>query len=174
MWPVRIRPTGGRPLTARLPRRAVQPQSVPPWPTDLTVCRCDSLVASCLCVGSSLRGRGRCRAAGAGLGAAPHGHGQAGAASPPVDRQHPRPEDAWRRPTKTIAAARSQNVNGMGTGVVIDERGYILTNHHVVDGVEEDPSHAGRRRADTSPRSSPTTRRPIWRSSRSTSRESCR
>jgi serine protease Do len=30
-----------------------------------------------------------------------------------------------------------QNVNGMGTGVIIDERGYILTNHHVVDGVKE-------------------------------------
>jgi len=28
-----------------------------------------------------------------------------------------------------------QRVNGMGTGVVIDERGYIITNHHVVDGV---------------------------------------
>jgi serine protease Do len=26
-------------------------------------------------------------------------------------------------------------VNGMGTGVIIDERGYILTNFHVVDGV---------------------------------------
>jgi len=31
----------------------------------------------------------------------------------------------------------TQNVNGMGTGVVIDERGYILTNHHVVDGVKK-------------------------------------
>jgi serine protease Do len=30
----------------------------------------------------------------------------------------------------------SQNVNGMGTGVIIDERGYILTNHHVVEGVK--------------------------------------
>jgi serine protease Do len=30
----------------------------------------------------------------------------------------------------------SQNVNGMGTGVIIDERGYILTNHHVVQGVK--------------------------------------
>lgn len=30
-----------------------------------------------------------------------------------------------------------QRVNGMGTGVVIDSRGYILTNHHVVDGVRE-------------------------------------
>ena len=30
-----------------------------------------------------------------------------------------------------------RRVNGMGTGVVIDPRGYILTNHHVVDGVRE-------------------------------------
>lgn len=30
---------------------------------------------------------------------------------------------------------RSRKVNGMGTGVIIDERGYIVTNHHVVDGV---------------------------------------
>lgn len=29
----------------------------------------------------------------------------------------------------------SRQVNGMGTGVVIDPRCYILTNHHVVDGV---------------------------------------
>jgi len=28
-----------------------------------------------------------------------------------------------------------RKVNGMGTGVVIDARGYILTNFHVVDGV---------------------------------------
>ena len=28
-----------------------------------------------------------------------------------------------------------RRVNGMGTGVVIDERGYIVTNHHVIDGV---------------------------------------
>ena len=31
----------------------------------------------------------------------------------------------------------SRRVNGMGTGVVIDERGYIVTNQHVVDGVEK-------------------------------------
>ncbi len=30
-----------------------------------------------------------------------------------------------------------RRVNGMGTGVIIDERGYVLTNHHVVDGVRE-------------------------------------
>lgn len=29
----------------------------------------------------------------------------------------------------------SREVNGMGTGIVIDQRGYILTNFHVVDGV---------------------------------------
>ena len=28
-----------------------------------------------------------------------------------------------------------RRVNGMGTGVVIDTRGYIITNHHVIDGV---------------------------------------
>ena len=30
---------------------------------------------------------------------------------------------------------QTKNVNGMGTGVIIDERGYIVTNHHVVEGV---------------------------------------
>ncbi len=30
-----------------------------------------------------------------------------------------------------------RRVNGMGTGVIIDQRGYVLTNHHVVDGVRE-------------------------------------
>ena len=31
--------------------------------------------------------------------------------------------------------AATRQVNGMGTGIVIDPRGYLLTNHHVVDGV---------------------------------------
>ncbi|MCA9148207.1 MAG: trypsin-like peptidase domain-containing protein [Planctomycetales bacterium] len=30
-----------------------------------------------------------------------------------------------------------RKVNGMGTGVIIDERGYIVTNSHVVEGVRE-------------------------------------
>jgi serine protease Do len=46
---------------------------------------------------------------------------------------------------KTLTAAddplvRSEGprrVNGMGTGIIIDERGYILTNCHVVDGVRK-------------------------------------
>ncbi len=38
------------------------------------------------------------------------------------DSRHDQPENARR-------------VNGMGTGVIIDERGYIVTNHHVVEGV---------------------------------------
>ena len=49
------------------------------------------------------------------------------------------------RGEKTVAGAGEQaaglgaarRVNGMGTGVVIDSRGYILTNFHVVDGVRE-------------------------------------
>jgi serine protease Do len=36
---------------------------------------------------------------------------------------------------RTLAVPRE--VNGMGTGVVIDPRGYILTNHHVVAGVRQ-------------------------------------
>lgn len=36
-----------------------------------------------------------------------------------------------------VGAADSGNqVNGMGTGIIIDERGYILTNYHVVEGVK--------------------------------------
>ena len=31
----------------------------------------------------------------------------------------------------------SRRVNGMGTGVIIDSRGYIVTNHHVVESVGE-------------------------------------
>ena len=34
-------------------------------------------------------------------------------------------------------AEAPRRVNGMGTGIVIDPRGYILTNFHVVDGVRE-------------------------------------
>jgi serine protease Do len=31
----------------------------------------------------------------------------------------------------------ARRVNGMGTGVIIDPRGYIITNYHVVDGVRD-------------------------------------
>jgi serine protease Do len=40
---------------------------------------------------------------------------------------------------KLITAADTdepKRVNGMGTGVVIDARGYVVTNYHVVEGVE--------------------------------------
>ena len=39
--------------------------------------------------------------------------------------------------TETLASHNKtiRRVNGMGTGVVIDPRGYIITNHHVIDGV---------------------------------------
>jgi serine protease Do len=50
------------------------------------------------------------------------------------------------RGEKTVATTPAQQaqsgetghrVNGMGTGVVIDPRGYIITNYHVVDGVRD-------------------------------------
>jgi serine protease Do len=39
------------------------------------------------------------------------------------------------RSTDQYSDEPARRVNGMGTGVVIDGRGYILTNYHVVDGV---------------------------------------
>lgn len=33
-------------------------------------------------------------------------------------------------------SGRDRKVNGMGTGIVVDERGYIVTNHHVVAEVD--------------------------------------
>ncbi len=41
------------------------------------------------------------------------------------------PDDSTRR------GDSPQHVNGMGTGVVIDQRGYIITNYHVVEGVKK-------------------------------------
>lgn len=36
-----------------------------------------------------------------------------------------------------LATGSVKHVNGMGTGVIIDPRGYILTNYHVVQGVKK-------------------------------------
>jgi serine protease Do len=38
---------------------------------------------------------------------------------------------------QTTPTDAGRRVNGMGTGVLIDCRGYIITNYHVVDGVRE-------------------------------------
>ena len=35
-----------------------------------------------------------------------------------------------------FSSNQGRKINGMGTGVIIDERGYIVTNHHVVEGVD--------------------------------------
>ncbi len=47
------------------------------------------------------------------------------------------------RSEKTVAndnvlysSRSSQKVSGMGTGVIVDRRGYIVTNHHVISGVD--------------------------------------
>ena len=39
-------------------------------------------------------------------------------------------------PAESSSSQKLKQVNGMGTGVVIDSRGYILTNYHVVQGVK--------------------------------------
>ena len=65
---------------------------------------------------------------------------QGGSAGPRRGGEHPRRKDR-RRPAapagQTPTPDAGRRVNGMGTGVVIDPRGYIVTNHHVVDGVRE-------------------------------------
>ncbi len=39
-------------------------------------------------------------------------------------------------PFRTFGSMQPQQVNGMGTGIVLDPRGYVVTNHHVVDDVQ--------------------------------------
>lgn len=39
-------------------------------------------------------------------------------------------------PTAVLFQSGRPKINGMGTGIVIDERGYIVTNHHVIEGVQ--------------------------------------
>jgi serine protease Do len=39
--------------------------------------------------------------------------------------------------SSTSGSESGHRVNGMGTGVVVDPRGYIVTNYHVVDGVRK-------------------------------------
>lgn len=39
-------------------------------------------------------------------------------------------------PATVLFQSGRPKINGMGTGIVIDERGYIVTNHHVIDGVQ--------------------------------------
>lgn len=36
----------------------------------------------------------------------------------------------------SLSPAKDRKTNGMGTGILVDERGYIVTNYHVVAGVE--------------------------------------
>lgn len=56
------------------------------------------------------------------------------AARPAVVNIHGRKQVPVKYDTQDGSESGSQ-VNGMGTGTVIDERGYIITNYHVVEGV---------------------------------------
>lgn len=47
------------------------------------------------------------------------------------------PYDASGSNGESTAQQDSQHVNGMGTGILFDPRGYIVTNFHVVDGIQE-------------------------------------
>jgi S1-C subfamily serine protease len=40
-------------------------------------------------------------------------------------------------PSKADSSETTRQVNGMGTGTIIDERGYVLTNYHVVSDVHK-------------------------------------
>ena len=55
-------------------------------------------------------------------------------ASPAVVNIHGRKTVRNRSVGRSMQPAERQ-VNGMGTGIIFDERGYILTNYHVVQGV---------------------------------------
>ncbi|HBL45684.1 MAG TPA: serine protease, partial [Planctomycetaceae bacterium] len=45
-------------------------------------------------------------------------------------------EKTARSEDSLFGSGKNRKVNGMGTGIVVDPRGYIVTNHHVVDGVD--------------------------------------
>ncbi|QDT20949.1 Putative serine protease HhoA precursor [Gimesia chilikensis] len=45
-------------------------------------------------------------------------------------------EKTARTDDSLFGSGKSRKVNGMGTGIVVDPRGYIVTNHHVIDGVD--------------------------------------
>ena len=78
------------------------------------------------------------RRPGGGLFAAPHADRARRSNRPPavaVVNIHGGRDQCSPASEELAATDGSRQVNGMGTGVVIDERGYILTNYHVVDGV---------------------------------------
>ena len=64
---------------------------------------------------------------------------EAVAEGPAERREHlQREEGRLDQPLAVLAPRRTSRprVSGMGTGVILDGRGYILTNHHVVDKVQ--------------------------------------
>jgi serine protease Do len=91
------------------------------WPLLVALGCCQLLAAA---AASELRETPIVKAVQRARGAVVNIRGEKTVATPATAGQTPTPEAARR-------------VNGMGTGVVIDPRGYIVTNHHVVEGVHE-------------------------------------
>lgn len=69
-------------------------------------------------------------------------------AAPSVVNIHTEKTTVERDSVFNTGTSKPRKVNGMGTGVVIDERGYIVTNYHVIADVDliratfEDETHA--------------------------------
>lgn len=57
-------------------------------------------------------------------------------ASPSVVNIHTEKTTVERDTVFNTGSSKPRKVNGMGTGVVIDERGYIITNYHVIADVD--------------------------------------
>ena len=137
--------------------RPTRTQGHPAWLRfALLVC---GLLGAATAIGSELRETPIVKAVQRVAGAVVNIRGEKTVAAPP-DRRH-------------AGAEAGRRVNGMGTGVVIDPRGYIITNYHVVDGVREIQvtlADGQRHVAKLVARD----RKPTWPSSRSTCRSRCR
>ena len=92
-----------------------------------------------------------------------------GPASTPARRfRHPRANSPW-FPVLLWRSQGPQRKSGLGSGVIISQDGYILTNNHVVEGADDIEVTLTDNTSDQGQRSLEQTPRPIWPFSRSSS-----